>query len=358
MEGDEALLFGREIEIRNALKALELLRDSVCERALIIQAPSGAGKSSLLRAGLWPRLRNHAGFTPLGIVRAAKGIVRNEEWGLITALNDRRTNYLKLARDEIESRVRDDLAALLAAIADKDRTEDGGRRTLLLGLDQAEEIAALSPEEDTELDDLLVRDNPATMSVWQTVVRALGDIRHGASCYGSSPIYWKISCASYCVAAAGLLAGTTICASIYGRFQSDADFDALLGMSAAAQVGGVLTYFVTHIFDLSAVVHGGCRHGTIPRSRRIGAAESRPSRCIAVSKSPAAAFTQPRCFPHEAQRSAKRFGPRPSPTMPCRSQHGFRRSQLRSSRRRNPTIVRGAAGRRRANRRSIAARAD
>src|SRR4029077_16005926 len=42
-----------------------------------------------------------------------------------------------------------------------------------------------------------------------------------------------------CVAAAGLLAGTTICASIYGRFQSDVDLDALLGMSAAAQAGGV-----------------------------------------------------------------------------------------------------------------------
>jgi (4S)-4-hydroxy-5-phosphonooxypentane-2,3-dione isomerase len=42
-----------------------------------------------------------------------------------------------------------------------------------------------------------------------------------------------------CVAAAGLLAGTTICASIYGRFQSDADLDSLLGMSAAAQAGGV-----------------------------------------------------------------------------------------------------------------------
>ena len=42
-----------------------------------------------------------------------------------------------------------------------------------------------------------------------------------------------------CVAATGLLAGTTICASIYGRFQSDADLDALLGMSAAAQAGGV-----------------------------------------------------------------------------------------------------------------------
>ena len=42
-----------------------------------------------------------------------------------------------------------------------------------------------------------------------------------------------------CVAAAGLLAGTSIFGSIHGRFQSDTDLDALLGMSAAAQAGGV-----------------------------------------------------------------------------------------------------------------------
>jgi hypothetical protein len=154
MEGDEALSFGRDIEIRDGLKALEVLRESVSQRALVMQAPSGAGKSSLLRAGLWGRLRNHAGFTPLGIVRAAKGVVRNEEWGLATALNDPRANCLNLSRDEIEVRVRDDLPGLLAEIADKDRGE-GGRRTLLLGIDQAEEMTALSPAEDSELDDLL-----------------------------------------------------------------------------------------------------------------------------------------------------------------------------------------------------------
>src|SRR5262249_25043977 len=102
MEGEEALLFGRDIEIRDGLRALEMLRDSVSKRALVIQAPSGAGKSSLLRAGLWPRLCNHAGFTPLGIVRAPKGVVHNPEWGLVTALTAPRANHLKLARDEIE----------------------------------------------------------------------------------------------------------------------------------------------------------------------------------------------------------------------------------------------------------------
>jgi phosphotransferase system enzyme I (PtsP) len=103
---------------------------------------------------LWQRLRNHAGFTPLGIVRTAKGIIRNEEWGLIAALHDARADCLKLARDEIEACVYNDLSGLLAEIADKDRAESG-RRTLLLGIDQAEEMSTLSPEEDSELEELL-----------------------------------------------------------------------------------------------------------------------------------------------------------------------------------------------------------
>jgi hypothetical protein len=155
-EGDEALFWGRRIEIRDSLAELERLRESVTDRGLLIQAPSGAGKSSLLRAGLWGRLRTHAGFTPLGIVRAAKGIVHNEEWGLITALHDPRTNRLKLSRDEIKDYVRDDITGLLAKIADLDQAASG-RRTLLLGIDQAEEITALSPEEALEFNDVLDR---------------------------------------------------------------------------------------------------------------------------------------------------------------------------------------------------------
>jgi hypothetical protein len=124
-EGDEALFFGRDIEIHDAREALERLRESD-SRGFLIYAPSGAGKSSLLRAGLWRRLRNHKHFTPLGIVRAARGLVHDKEWGLVTALTDPRANKLKLSRDEIETRVRDDLAGLLAAIADEDSGESGG----------------------------------------------------------------------------------------------------------------------------------------------------------------------------------------------------------------------------------------
>jgi hypothetical protein len=160
MEGDEALFCGRDLEIRDGLKAVEDLRATVTQRALVIQAPSGAGKSSFLRAGLWRRLRGHTAFTPLAIIRSQKGAVRNEEWGLATGLFDtlQRTpdlgKQVGLSRDDIETRAASDLSGLLARFADADAAEQG-RRTLLIGVDQAEEMTALAPEDDAELDGLL-----------------------------------------------------------------------------------------------------------------------------------------------------------------------------------------------------------
>jgi hypothetical protein len=173
MEGKEAVFCGRDIEIRDGLKALEELRASVTRRALVIQAPSGAGKSSFLRAGLWQRLRRHAGFTPLAIVRPAKGAVRNEEWGLVTGLFDtldrsrRLGTRLSLARGEIEERLAADPWRLLADLADADASLDGRRRTLLIGIDQAEEMTQLAPEDDAELDGLLeaVPNAPADLDI-------------------------------------------------------------------------------------------------------------------------------------------------------------------------------------------------
>ncbi|MEO1610546.1 MAG: hypothetical protein AAFR90_14695 [Pseudomonadota bacterium] len=162
MEGDEALFHGRDIEIRDGLREIEALKESVTERALIIQAPSGAGKSSFLRAGLWQRLRRHHAFTPLAIVRPAKGIITNQTWGLITGLHDPRANHLNLARGQIAERIDTDIPGFLAEIADKTAFRDPSimdakpvRRTLLIGIDQAEEMTGLDDAENAELDQLL-----------------------------------------------------------------------------------------------------------------------------------------------------------------------------------------------------------
>ncbi|MBU6303602.1 MAG: hypothetical protein KGS60_18810 [Verrucomicrobia bacterium] len=155
-EGDEAVFCGRDLEIRDGIKVIEDLRGTVTKRVLIIQAPSGAGKSSFLRAGLWRRLRRNPGFTPLCLVRTPNGLFHNPDWGLIAGLSDvfqknpALARNLPLSPDALARRASTDLAGLLAAFADADAYE-GARRTVLIGIDQAEEIAALSPGDDEEL---------------------------------------------------------------------------------------------------------------------------------------------------------------------------------------------------------------
>lgn len=151
-EGEEALFFGREREIRDCIHLLEEIGKSVSDRALAIQAPSGAGKSSLLRAGLWRRLRRHAAFSPLAVVRTRHGVLSNEDWGLAAGLVKPEANLLNLPLGALEERVANDLPGLLAEFADADASRTGGRRTMLLGIDQAEEMSALTS--DLEIEEL------------------------------------------------------------------------------------------------------------------------------------------------------------------------------------------------------------
>jgi hypothetical protein len=129
---------------------IEQIRQSVSDRALVIQAPSGAGKSSLLRAGLWRRLRRHAAFSPLAIVRVRQAVLSHEEWGLAAGLAKPEANILNLPLEILEDRVSRDLPQLLAELVDADASRTGGRRTMLLGIDQAEEIAALSAPQELD----------------------------------------------------------------------------------------------------------------------------------------------------------------------------------------------------------------
>ena len=150
-EGEEAIFFGRDREIAAFLGRFETMAARISERALIIQAPSGAGKSSFLRAGLWRRLRRHQSFTPLAIIRARGDALFDDSFGLARGLHEPAANHAKLSLGEIEEQLRDAPAALFAAIADADASNETGRRTLLIGVDQAEEIADLSDAEDQAL---------------------------------------------------------------------------------------------------------------------------------------------------------------------------------------------------------------
>jgi hypothetical protein len=55
-EKSVGIFFGREANIVNGIRELRQIRHRGSPRLLIIQAASGAGNSSFLRAGLWPKL--------------------------------------------------------------------------------------------------------------------------------------------------------------------------------------------------------------------------------------------------------------------------------------------------------------
>lgn len=74
-EDDAGIFFGREAEIAAGLAKLRQMRRRGAPRILVIQAASGAGKSSYLRAGLWPRLARDPDYTPLAILRPALGVL-------------------------------------------------------------------------------------------------------------------------------------------------------------------------------------------------------------------------------------------------------------------------------------------
>jgi formylglycine-generating enzyme required for sulfatase activity/class 3 adenylate cyclase len=74
-EDDAGIFYGRSADIMSGLTKLKLVRRRGSPRLFVIEAASGAGKSSYLRAGLWPRLQRDRDFAPLAILRPAQGIL-------------------------------------------------------------------------------------------------------------------------------------------------------------------------------------------------------------------------------------------------------------------------------------------
>jgi WD40 repeat protein len=67
---DAAIFFGRDAEIVRGMDQMRGLAEDRLGAFMVILGASGAGKSSFLRAGLWPRLlRDDVNFLPLPIVR-------------------------------------------------------------------------------------------------------------------------------------------------------------------------------------------------------------------------------------------------------------------------------------------------
>jgi hypothetical protein len=85
-EQDVAVFFGRDAQIVRGLDELRRLVRTGVSRMLVILGASGSGKSSFLRAGLWPRLkRDDRAWLPLPIVRPERAVISGT-YGLAGAL--------------------------------------------------------------------------------------------------------------------------------------------------------------------------------------------------------------------------------------------------------------------------------
>ena len=142
---DAAVFFGREAPL---IRALDMLRrmEASGEQLLVILGASGAGKSSFLRAGLWPRLkRDDLHFLPLTVIRPERAAI-NGQMGLVESLEKAFCEY-KAPKTRVA--LRDmlvkpeglvELIAEVQTLAQKRLGPGAAPPTILIGLDQAEEL--------------------------------------------------------------------------------------------------------------------------------------------------------------------------------------------------------------------------
>lgn len=160
---DAAVFLGRDAEIVRGMDQIRGLAEGGLGGILVILAASGAGKSSFLRAGLWPRLaRDDVHYLPLPVIRPEAAVLTGAA-GLAASINaafaslgaPRNRGDIKRALLTENKGLSGLLEALLAVAPQYPAMHQAGlaRPTLILPLDQAEEL--FSPEGAAEAERFL-----------------------------------------------------------------------------------------------------------------------------------------------------------------------------------------------------------
>src|SRR3954467_11547494 len=154
---DAAVFFGRAAEMVRGLDTLRRLRERDIERMLILLGASGAGKSSFLRAGLWPRLgRDDRRFLPLPVIRPERAAITCPS-GLAASLE---AAFRKLRQPRSRADIRSVLAepgglnrllAALKSLAAHRLGRDASPPDVVLGVDQAEELLSAEGRAEAEI---------------------------------------------------------------------------------------------------------------------------------------------------------------------------------------------------------------
>jgi formylglycine-generating enzyme required for sulfatase activity len=178
---DAGIFFGRDAPIVETLDRIRGLREAVLPRLLVILGASGAGKSSILRAGLLPRLaRDDSHFLPLPIIRPERGVIFGDN-GLLRALEVAfQAAKSTTARADLRAGIEGGAATLrplLQSLAEKatSATLDGDTNqkqpTLIISIDQGEELFLAEGQDEaraflTLLGELLRQDGPSLIALF------------------------------------------------------------------------------------------------------------------------------------------------------------------------------------------------
>ena len=178
---DAGIFFGRDGPIIEALDRLRGLRETTPPRLLVILGASGAGKSSFLRAGLFPRLnRDDRNFLPLPVIRPERAVI-NGETGLLAALESAfAAAKIPMARADLRTVVQAGAVKLkpfLQALADRaapmpaDASIKSKPPTLVVSIDQGEELFLVEAQGEAKpflalLRDLINTDKPAIITLF------------------------------------------------------------------------------------------------------------------------------------------------------------------------------------------------
>lgn len=173
---DAGIFFGRDAPIVVVLDLLRGLREAAPGRLFVILGASGAGKSSFLRAGLWPRLdRDAIHFLPLPIVRPRAAVITGDT-GWIRSLEEAlKINGIPTNRADIEAAVKagpTKVLTLIEQLVEKTSLPEemtGGQGkppALVISIDQGEELFLSEGEQEAEtfltlLKDLVLAATPA-----------------------------------------------------------------------------------------------------------------------------------------------------------------------------------------------------
>lgn len=144
-DNEAGIFFGRELETERCLAQIRALHDQG-SGVLAIVGSSGAGKSSFLRAAVWPRLQRDARFSPTSVLRPAGGLLHGRHGLLRTRVSsgDGANLEIRDSPDAIVRSLRAGQTADVQAGQIAPASSHLGAPLPVLAIDQGEELLSLT----------------------------------------------------------------------------------------------------------------------------------------------------------------------------------------------------------------------